>query len=145
MISKEAKKPIPLKEPYELGEDQWMVPCIIDAFQRKFVALSKPPEFTGESGEKKNWTEKEEEMLRSLIIIKGMKKWTAISKEINNNIHFGEEIRHPKQCRERWYNHLNPDLKKTDWTHEEDELILKKTKTTRESVEHHRQRTVWKD
>ena len=30
-----------------------------------------------------------------------------------------------KQCRERWHNHLNPDIKKDRWTEEEDELILK--------------------
>jgi hypothetical protein len=25
----------------------------------------------------------------------------------------------------RWHNHLNPDIKKTDWTPEEDELLIK--------------------
>mmetsp|Transcript_97508 Transcript_97508/g.278838 ORF Transcript_97508/g.278838 Transcript_97508/m.278838 type:complete len:309 (-) Transcript_97508:332-1258(-) len=29
-----------------------------------------------------------------------------------------------KQCRERWHNHLNPDVKKGSWTEEEDEIIL---------------------
>ncbi len=28
-----------------------------------------------------------------------------------------------KQCRERWMNQLRPDLKKGDWTDEEDQLI----------------------
>jgi len=31
-----------------------------------------------------------------------------------------------KQCRERWVNHLKPEVKKGGWTHEEDELILQK-------------------
>lgn len=32
--------------------------------------------------------------------------------------------RTPKQCRERWSNHLNPELKKTPWTSEEDERLI---------------------
>ena len=28
-----------------------------------------------------------------------------------------------KQCRERWHNHLNPAIKKTDWTMDEDWII----------------------
>lgn len=30
-----------------------------------------------------------------------------------------------KQCRERWHNHLNPDVKKSSWTAEEDVIIYK--------------------
>lgn len=30
-----------------------------------------------------------------------------------------------KQCRERWHNHLNPNISKTPWTEEEDRIILK--------------------
>jgi hypothetical protein len=29
-----------------------------------------------------------------------------------------------KQCRERWYNHLDPNIKKGEWTEKEDELII---------------------
>ena len=29
-----------------------------------------------------------------------------------------------KQCRERWHNHLNPAIKKTDWTIDEDWIIF---------------------
>lgn len=29
-----------------------------------------------------------------------------------------------KQCRERWHNHLNPDIKKTAWTDAEDKLLF---------------------
>jgi hypothetical protein len=28
-----------------------------------------------------------------------------------------------KQCRERWHNHLNPAIKKTAWTEDEDRVI----------------------
>jgi len=29
-----------------------------------------------------------------------------------------------KNCRERWHNQLNPDIKKTPWSEEEDRIIL---------------------
>jgi len=42
-------------------------------------------------------------------------KWTEIAEDIRG--------RNGKQCRERWYNHLRPDLKKGEWTKEEDERV----------------------
>ena len=41
----------------------------------------------------------------------GPKRWTLIAKHLKGRI--------GKQCRERWHNHLNPDIKKTAWTEEE--------------------------
>jgi len=32
--------------------------------------------------------------------------------------------RSPKQCRERWFNHLNPGISKGSWTREEDSMIF---------------------
>lgn len=29
-----------------------------------------------------------------------------------------------KQCRERWFNHLDPSVKKTEWTPHEDEVLF---------------------
>lgn len=29
-----------------------------------------------------------------------------------------------KQCRERWHNHLNPDINKGEWTAYEDEVVI---------------------
>lgn len=29
-----------------------------------------------------------------------------------------------KQCRERWFNHLDPSVKKTEWTSHEDEILF---------------------
>ena len=34
------------------------------------------------------------------------------------------KVRSPKQCRERWFNHLDPNLSKESWTREEDLTIL---------------------
>jgi transcriptional activator Myb len=45
----------------------------------------------------------------------GPKKWTLIARHLKGRI--------GKQCRERWHNHLNPSIKKSPWTEEEDNII----------------------
>lgn len=47
----------------------------------------------------------------------GPKKWTLIAKHLRGRI--------GKQCRERWHNHLNPDIKKSAWTEQEDDIIYR--------------------
>lgn len=46
----------------------------------------------------------------------GPKKWTLIARQLKGRI--------GKQCRERWHNHLNPSIKKSAWTDEEDNIIF---------------------
>jgi hypothetical protein len=61
------------------------------------------------------WTEEED---RTIIraVGRGEMKWSNIAKLLTN--------RNGKQCRERWFNHLDPQLKKTPWSEEEDELLI---------------------
>lgn len=105
-----------------------MVPCLLDRSSRKFIPLARPALHAGDQHSKVPWTPAEDGALQELIATKGVKKWTALSKELNRIQHSGEVIRLGKQCRERYYNHLDPGLKKTDWTVEEDEFIIKKQK-----------------
>lgn len=58
----------------------------------------------------------EDQKLRELVLLKGPKKWSTIANELPGRI--------GKQCRERWHNHLNPDIVKSTWTEEEDKAIL---------------------
>ena len=46
----------------------------------------------------------------------GPKKWTLIARNLKGRI--------GKQCRERWHNHLNPNIKKTAWTDEEGRFLF---------------------
>ncbi|KAF9663584.1 hypothetical protein SADUNF_Sadunf17G0066700 [Salix dunnii] len=46
----------------------------------------------------------------------GTKKWSQIAKML--------EGREGKQCRERWHNHLRPDIKKEAWSEEEEEILI---------------------
>eukprot|EP01035_Chromulina_nebulosa_P026508 gene26508-34710_t len=45
-------------------------------------------------------------------------KWSTIADALNIN-------RTGKQCRERYNNHLNPKIKKGDWSEEEDQLLMR--------------------
>jgi hypothetical protein len=63
------------------------------------------------------WTPEEDKQLEELVAKFGAQKWTVIAQHL--------EGRAGKQCRERWHNHLNPDVCKAPWSTEEDVLIVK--------------------
>ena len=62
------------------------------------------------------WTPDEDQKVRELVALTGPKKWTAIARQLPGRI--------GKQCRERWHNHLNPAIKKGNWSEQEDALIV---------------------
>ncbi|XP_042550711.1 myb-related protein B isoform X1 [Dipodomys spectabilis] len=61
------------------------------------------------------WTKEEDEKVIELVKKYGTKHWTLIAKHLKGRL--------GKQCRERWHNHLNPEVKKSCWTEEEDRII----------------------
>ncbi|XP_069743370.1 transcriptional activator Myb isoform X8 [Narcine bancroftii] len=61
------------------------------------------------------WTKEEDQRVIELVQKYGPKRWSIIAKHLKGRI--------GKQCRERWHNHLNPEVKKTSWTEEEDRVI----------------------
>eukprot|EP01121_Diplochlamys_sp_Union-15-3_P007790 TRINITY_DN2011_c0_g1_i2.p1 TRINITY_DN2011_c0_g1~~TRINITY_DN2011_c0_g1_i2.p1 ORF type:complete len:366 (+),score=67.25 TRINITY_DN2011_c0_g1_i2:143-1240(+) len=65
------------------------------------------------------WTKREDALLRQLVEQLGTKSWSRIAKKLNSG-------RNGKQCRERYCNHLDPLIKKGDWTPEEDSMLLEK-------------------
>ncbi|XP_041418892.1 transcriptional activator Myb-like isoform X4 [Xenopus laevis] len=62
------------------------------------------------------WTKEEDQRVIELVHKYGPKRWSVIAKHLKGRI--------GKQCRERWHNHLNPEVKKTSWTEEEDRIIF---------------------
>ncbi|KAM9355498.1 transcriptional activator Myb isoform 2-T2 [Pholidichthys leucotaenia] len=62
------------------------------------------------------WTKEEDQKVIELVAKFGAKRWSVIAKHLPGRI--------GKQCRERWHNHLNPEVKKTSWSEEEDRVIL---------------------
>uniref|UniRef100_A0AAZ3PRI2 V-myb avian myeloblastosis viral oncogene homolog-like 2b n=1 Tax=Oncorhynchus tshawytscha TaxID=74940 RepID=A0AAZ3PRI2_ONCTS len=63
------------------------------------------------------WTKEEDEKVIDLVNRYGNKQWAIVAKHLKGRL--------GKQCRERWHNHLNPDVKKSSWTAEEDLIIYK--------------------
>ncbi len=65
---------------------------------------------------KRPWTKEEDDVVREMVSIHGPKQWSEIASKIPG--------REGKQCRERWLNHLRPDLRKADWTQSEVDILL---------------------
>ena len=62
------------------------------------------------------WTPDEDAKVIRLVQIHGNKKWSFIARQLKGRL--------GKQCRERWYNHLNPDINKGEWTEDEDNVLM---------------------
>lgn len=62
------------------------------------------------------WSQEEDDRLAVNVKKFGAKNWSYIAQALPGRI--------GKQCRERWHNHLNPDIKKNKWTAEEDRAIV---------------------
>ncbi|KAK7389081.1 hypothetical protein VNO78_23913 [Psophocarpus tetragonolobus] len=65
---------------------------------------------------KGQWTSDEDRLLIQLVEQYGVRKWSHIAQALPGRI--------GKQCRERWHNHLRPDIKKDIWTEEEDKILI---------------------
>lgn len=117
--------------PKYVGDDYWMVPCKINSETNDFVPQCRPAmnDFLDKFQMRQIWTTDEERVLLQCIERHGNKAWTRVANELNNLMHSGRQVRQGKQCRERWFNHLNPDLKKGQWSLEEDVFILEQQRT----------------
>lgn len=58
------------------------------------------------------WTPEEDALVVKLVTKGGPQKWSQIAEHLPGRI--------GKQCRERWHNHLNPNIKKSDWSASEE-------------------------
>ncbi|KAL6119938.1 uncharacterized protein ACO6RY_04396 [Pungitius sinensis] len=63
------------------------------------------------------WSKEEDEKIVELVEVFGTKYWSLIARHLKGRL--------GKQCRERWLNHLDPMIKKSSWTNEEDLIIYK--------------------
>ncbi|XP_028087036.1 transcription factor MYB98-like [Camellia sinensis] len=65
---------------------------------------------------KGQWATEEDRLLVQLVKEYGEKKWSHIAQMLNGRM--------GKQCRERWHNHLRPDIKKDLWSEEEEMKLI---------------------
>lgn len=64
---------------------------------------------------KGHWRPEEDDLLKELVA-EGRKNWGQVATRISG--------RTSKQCRERWYNHLDPSIIRGEYTPDEDRMIL---------------------
>lgn len=64
---------------------------------------------------KKPWTDREDDLVRSLVEKYGPQRWSFIAKFVDGRL--------GKQCRERWHNHLNPKINKGEWVFHEEWIL----------------------
>ncbi|TNV88260.1 hypothetical protein FGO68_gene12895 [Halteria grandinella] len=71
---------------------------------------------------RKLWNQNEDEAIVRLVDEYGTKRWTFIAQKLKEN--FKIVGRTGKQCRERWHNHLDPDINKDPITAAEEKMIF---------------------
>ncbi|KAG2394874.1 Transcription factor [Vigna angularis] len=89
---------------------------LVSGKNRKGVGR-KPKEGSSVPWIKGQWTEEEDRKLVKLVKQHGTGKWSQIAEKLDG--------RAGKQCRERWHNHLRPDIKKDAWSEEEEKILVK--------------------
>jgi hypothetical protein len=91
----------------DLGGDRTSVQCL-----HRWNKVLKPGLVKGP------WTQEEDKVVFDMVTAFGVGnvKWSVIASHLNGRI--------GKQCRERWFNHLDPSIKKGPWTPEEDTLMF---------------------
>ena len=62
------------------------------------------------------WRNVEDEMLKAAVMKYGLNNWSKVASLFPRKT--------AKQCKARWQEWLNPNIKKTDWTREEEEKLL---------------------
>ncbi|KAL8231600.1 hypothetical protein R6Q57_001378 [Mikania cordata] len=65
---------------------------------------------------KGQWNSQEDGLLVQLVKQHGDSKWSRIAEKLPGRI--------AKECRDRWQNHLRPDITKDAWSEEEDKLLI---------------------
>ena len=75
-----------------------------------------PPQKTQRAVPKGAWTKEEDETVIRLVGLYGPTRWAAIASNLPG--------RNGKQCRERWHNQLDPNIKRDSWTEEEDRILM---------------------
>ena len=64
------------------------------------------------------FTKEEDDLIRQFVSVHGPRSWQHVTEYV--------PMRSAKQCRERWFNHLDPSVVNDDWTPEEDQVIFEK-------------------
>ncbi|GJZ71299.1 zinc finger, PHD-type containing protein [Tanacetum coccineum] len=98
---------------------------VVENPQNQVINLSSSPKIVqkqncqgGENKRKRRyWKNWEDIKLREFVARHGTRDWKLISEQLPG--------RSGKSCRLRWLNHLNPNVKKTDFTIQENDILIR--------------------
>lgn len=79
-------------------------------------------EMEEEKEERAVWNAEHDICLTSIVTTYGSQNWTAIAESMN--VQFPDYRKSGKQCRERWYNKLDPNIKHAPWTKQEEAALI---------------------
>ena len=125
----EKKQVVIVEEEEKKGENKQELDTLMRGLASEFDASVRPedlldpedlllmPQFDPDFGPRATgpWTPAEDAVLMSAVNEGGAKNWSIVARHLPGRI--------GKQCRERWHNHLNPNICKLAWTEREDMII----------------------
>ncbi|KAE9617189.1 hypothetical protein Lal_00034814 [Lupinus albus] len=102
------------------------IECGVSSQPQIGLSLSPPVVYASTTGNnteimhhittKGQWTQDEDRVLIQLVKYFGPGKWSRIAELMKGRV--------GKQCRYRWNNHLQPNIKKDPWSNEEDKILI---------------------
>lgn len=93
----------------------------LPATSSKSSSSSKNTSEGNEASGRRVWSKEEDVAMTELVGLYGNTKWSYIAEKLKDR-QLGP-YRTGKQCRTRWLNHLDPTIKKTPWSDEEESII----------------------
>jgi hypothetical protein len=84
--------------------------------------MELPYELCTSKHRRRPWVHEEDLAIANLVSMLGTKQWTTIADKLESA--FGITGRTGKQCRERWHNHLDPAIVKSEWSVEEEQILF---------------------
>jgi hypothetical protein len=101
----------------ELGEKHWTAIAVRVPARTPIQCLHRWTKTLKPGLVKGPWNRQEDEQMIAWVQLHGTNDWAGCSAQVSG--------RSAKQCRERWTNTLDPNIKKGFWSEEEDEVIFR--------------------
>lgn len=101
----------------ELGEKHWTAIAVRVPARTPIQCLHRWTKTLRPGLVKGPWSRQEDEQVQGWVQLNGPNDWAGCAASVIG--------RSAKQCRERWTNTLDPNIKKGDWTELEDNIIFR--------------------
>lgn len=95
-----------------------VVQCALSKLSSQEISALRMYFINQSDHQRTNFTKEEDQKLFDLVMNNPKAKFSVLARELPG--------KSPRQCRERWNNYLDPTIKKSPWTEEEDNLLREK-------------------